>query len=73
MATLTIPNSFIVATTIVAADVNANFTAVKSFAEGLSTGVGMDNDFLTAGHISDSAVAFLGADADMVISGQVFS
>jgi len=34
MGTLTIPNSFSAGTTIVANDMNANFTAVKNYAEG---------------------------------------
>ena len=38
MATLTIPNSFINGTAAVATEVNANFTAVKTFAEGIAAG-----------------------------------
>ena len=34
MGTLTIPNSFTAGTTIVAGDMNANFTAVKNYVEG---------------------------------------
>ena len=34
MGTLTIPNSFSAGTTIVAGDMNANFTAVKNYVEG---------------------------------------
>ena len=34
MGTLTIPNSFTSGTTIVAGDMNANFTAVKNYVEG---------------------------------------
>jgi len=34
MGTLTIPNSFNAGTTIVAGDMNANFTAVKNYVEG---------------------------------------
>lgn len=34
MGTLTIPNSFTAGETIVAGDMNANFTAVKNYAEG---------------------------------------
>ena len=34
MGTLTIPNSFTSGETIVAGDMNANFTAIKNYAEG---------------------------------------
>ena len=34
MGTLTIPNTFVAGETIVAGDMNANFTAVKNYAEG---------------------------------------
>jgi microcystin-dependent protein len=48
MATLTIPNSFSAGTAAVASQVNANFTAVKSFVEAISSGVNIDSGAVTA-------------------------
>ena len=42
MTTLTIPNSFSTGEVIEAAEMNANFTAVKTYAEALSDGSGFD-------------------------------
>lgn len=56
MAVLTIPNTFINGTAAIAAEVNANFTAVKTFAENVSTGVGLDTGAVTTSKIADSAV-----------------
>jgi hypothetical protein len=42
MATLTIPYSFVNGTTAVAAEVNGNFSAVKSFCEALAAGTNID-------------------------------
>ncbi|HMR05233.1 MAG TPA: hypothetical protein PKA88_05635 [Polyangiaceae bacterium] len=39
MAAVTIPNTFTAGTTIVAADMNANFAAIKTFVDGLETTV----------------------------------
>lgn len=36
MATLTIPNSFVNGTAAIASEVNANFSAIKTFAEQLA-------------------------------------
>lgn len=52
MATLTVPYSFVDGTAIVASEMNSNFTAVKSFAEGISSGVNID-----AGSIAASKLA----------------
>lgn len=73
MSTLTIPNSFLPNTPAIAVDVNANFAAVKTFAEGLADGTQMDADFLVASHISDAVIAYLASDSELVISAQVFS
>lgn len=48
MATLTIPNSFTAGAAAVASQVNANFTAVKSFVEAISSGVNLDSGAVTA-------------------------
>jgi microcystin-dependent protein len=48
MAILTIPNSFTGGTAAVASAVNANFTAVKNFAEGISNGTNIDAGAVTA-------------------------
>ena len=66
MATLSIPNTFSSGTVIDAAQMNANFTAVKAFAENLSAGANFDagaintediaNSSITAGKIATGAV-----------------
>jgi hypothetical protein len=66
MATLNIPNTFSSGTVIDAAQMNANFTAVKAFAENLSSGANFDagaintediaNSSITAGKIATGAV-----------------
>jgi hypothetical protein len=56
MATLTIPNTFNNGATIVAAEHNANFTAVKSFAEALSAGTNIDAGAITTSALANSSV-----------------
>jgi hypothetical protein len=56
MATLTIPNTFVNGATIVAADHNANFTAVKSFAEALSAGTNIDAGAIQSAALANSSV-----------------
>ncbi len=56
MATLTIPNVYITGEVIDAAEMNANFTAVKNFAEGLSTGANFDAGAINSEDIADSAI-----------------
>lgn len=56
MATLTIPNTFNNGATIVAAEHNANFTAVKSFAEALSAGTNIEDGVITSAKLANSAV-----------------
>lgn len=56
MATLNIPNTFVDATTAEASEVNANFTAVKQFAEGLSDGSNIDAGAITSTKLATSAV-----------------
>lgn len=57
MATLTIPNTFVNGTTAVATEVNANFTAVKTFAEGISAGTNLDDGAVTASKLASTTVS----------------
>lgn len=66
MATLTIPNSFAPGDVIEAAEMNANFTAVKNFAEGLSTGAGFD-----AGAINTEDIAATSITEAKIATGAV--
>lgn len=77
MATLTIPNSFINGTTAVATEVNANFTAVKTFAEGLADGTNLDDGSivyskLDAG-VTASLLATAGDASQIILGSQVFA
>jgi hypothetical protein len=56
MATLTIPYSFVNGTTAVAAEVNGNFSAVKSFVEALAAGTNIDAGAITAGALASTTV-----------------
>ena len=56
MATLTIPYSFVNGTTAVAAEVNGNFTAVKTFVEALAAGTNIDAGAITSGSLSATGV-----------------
>lgn len=56
MAILTIPNTFINGTAAIASEVNANFTAVKTFSEGLSDGTNIDAGAIATAKLADSAV-----------------
>lgn len=56
MATLTIPNSYAPGEVIEAAEMNANFTAVKNFAEGLSTGTNFDAGAINTEDIAAAAI-----------------
>ena len=56
MATLTIPYSFINGTTAVAAEVNGNFTAVKTFVEALAAGTNINAGAITSGSLSATGV-----------------
>jgi hypothetical protein len=77
MATLSIPNSFINGTTAVATEVNANFTAVKTFAEGLADGTNLDDGSivyskLDAG-VTASLLATAGDASQIILGSQVFA
>jgi len=56
MGTLVIPNSFAPGEVIEAAEMNANFTNVKNFAEGLSTGAGFDAGAINSEDIAGFAI-----------------
>lgn len=56
MATLTIPNAFNNGEVIDAPEVNANFTAVKTFVEGLSQGNNFDAGAINTSDIADNAI-----------------
>jgi len=56
MATLTIPNTFTNGATIVAAEHNANFTAVKNFVDALSAGSNFDAGAINTEDIASSAI-----------------
>jgi len=56
MTTLTIPNSFSTGEVIDAAEMNANFTAVKTYAEALSDGSGFDAGAINTEDIADTSI-----------------
>ena len=66
MATLTIPNTFVNGATIVAAEHNANFTAVKTFVDGLASGTNFD-----AGAINTEDIAAAAITASKIATGAV--
>ncbi len=59
MATLTIPYSFVVGTTIVPSEMNSNFGAVKSFVESLSAGTSIDAGAITSDKLASATVQLL--------------
>lgn len=77
MATLSIPNTFINGTVAVATEVNANFTAVKTFVEALAAGTNIDDGAITYSKLDAGVTASLLAtagDAGQIILGsQVFA
>ena len=56
MSTLTIPNTFVNGNSIVAAEHNANFTAVKNFVDGLASGANFDAGAINTEDIAASAI-----------------
>ena len=75
MATLVIPNTFTNGTPAVATEVNANFNAVKTFAEGISAGTNIDDGAITYSKLATAAVTALTANGDsaqIVLGGQIF-
>lgn len=75
MATLSIPNAFVNGTPAVATEVNANFNAVKTFAEGISAGTNLDDGSIVYSKLAAATVTALTAsgDGDQVVLGtQIF-
>ena len=76
MATLTIPNSYVAGEVIEAAEMNANFTAVKNFVDALQAGTGftvgaipaaaLATDSVTAIKILDGVVSYVKLAGDVV-------
>jgi len=75
MATLSIPNSFTNGTPAVATEVNANFNAVKTFAEGISAGTNLDDGSIVYSKLAAATISALTAAGDndqVVLGSQVF-
>lgn len=76
MATLSIPNNFVNGTVAVATEVNANFTAVKTFCEGISAGTNIDDGAIVYSKLNANVITALqptGDNAEVLIGAQVFS
>lgn len=71
MATLTIPNSFNNGEVIDAPEMNANFTAVKTFVEGMSQGDNFDAGAINTADIADSAITAAKIATGAVTSGKI--
>lgn len=71
MATLTIPNTFNNGEVIDAPEMNANFTAVKNFAENLSAGTNFDAGAIGTADIADSAVTTAKIGTGAVTSAKI--
>lgn len=75
MATLNIPNNFTNGTPAVATEVNANFQAVKTFAEGIAAGTNLDDGSIVYSKLAAATVSALTAsgDTDQIVLGvQIF-
>ena len=75
MATLSIPNNFTNGTPAVATEVNANFNAVKTFAEGISAGTNLDDGSIVYSKLAAATISALTAAGDndqVVLGSQVF-
>ena len=53
---LTVPYSFTNGTVAEAGEVNSNFTAVKTFVDGLATGANIDNGVLDSANLTATGV-----------------
>jgi len=74
MATLNIPNNFTNGTPAIATEVNANFNAVKTFAEGISAGTNIDDGAITYAKLDANVASQLasGDSATVVLGSQIF-
>lgn len=75
MATLNIPNTFTNGTPAIATEVNANFNAVKTFAEGISAGTNIDDGAITFAKLDANVSSQLstgGDGAQVVLGSQIF-
>jgi microcystin-dependent protein len=59
MATLTVPYSFVPATSIVASEVNSNFGAVKTFVEALAAGTNLDTGSIASSKLAPATIQLL--------------
>tara|TARA_B110000503_G_scaffold43887_1_gene71756 strand:- start:226 stop:522 length:297 start_codon:yes stop_codon:yes gene_type:complete len=68
---LTVPYSFTNGTVAEAGEVNSNFTAVKTFVDGLATGVNIDNGVLDSANLTATGVvAGSYTTADITVDAQ---
>lgn len=74
MATLNIPNSFVNGTVAIATEVNANFNAVKTFAEALAAGTNIDDGAITYSKLDANVASQLAAgdSIQVVLGSQIF-
>lgn len=59
MATLTVPYSFVPATSIVASEMNSNFGAVKTFVEALAAGTNLDTGSIASSKLAAATIQLL--------------
>lgn len=69
MATLTVPYSFNTNTAIVASEMNSNFAAVKTFTEGISTGVNIDSGAIDSTKLATNTIQLLTPTGSIVQYG----
>ena len=68
---LTVPYSFTNGTVAEAGEVNSNFTAVKTFVDGLATGVNIDNGVLDSANLTATGgVAGSYTSTDITVDAQ---
>jgi len=75
MATLNIPNTFTNGTPAIATEVNANFNAIKTFAEGISAGTNIDDGSITFAKLDPTVASQLttsGDGAQVILGTQIF-
>ena len=53
---ITIPHTFVAGAIAQSSTMNANFTAVQIFVDGLASGTNIDSSAITTGKINDAAV-----------------